>query len=433
VDSGRKRLSVRREGAAALFLLLLALGAGTLVELGRQSGIPAWQSIWAEDGEIFLSDAIAKPFPDVVWHPYAGYMLVVPRLAAEIVALPPLEDAAWMNAIVASSLVAAVALFVYHASAVVLGHKASRAALAAIVLLLPTAGFEATANLANTHWYLVFACFWALVDTRRTPRALAARTLFAAAAPLSNPLAALLIPLVFTPSPLRASRRELVPRGAFLVGVCLQVLVVLRASDTTPTNPFRPSDLPEVIGGRVAGAFLVGDRLLDLAGRSLGTMFTATSVLITATLFYVVIRSSDRLRRRFALLAGGYSAVFLFVPLAVRGSTGYWPIVDGALAGSRYFVLPVLFLFVALVVYVDALLLSPPSVRRTTLLTAIALWCGTVLLVNYSIPNPRSDGPDWQTSLLRARRACERGKLRYTNVPIAPAGWSVHVSCHRVT
>ena len=217
---------------------------------------------------------------------------------------------------------------------------------------------------------------------------------------MSNPLAALLIPLVFT-RPRRVLLGEILFREARSWFVRL-VLVVLRASDATPTNPFRLSDLPDIIGGRVAGAFLVGDRLVDLAGRSLGTMFTATSVLITATLFYVVIRSRDRLRRRFTLLACGYSAVFLVVPLVVRGSTGYWPVVNGALAGSRYFVLPVLFLFMALAVYVDALLLSPPSVRRTTLLTAIALWCGKVLLVNYSIPNPRSDGPDWQTSLLRA-------------------------------
>ena len=433
MDSGKKRLSIGRETAAALLLSVLALGAGTLVELGRQSGLPAWQSIWAEDGSIFLADAIAKPFPDVLWHPYAGYMLLIPRMAAELVALLPLEDAAWMTAVVASSLVAAVALFVYHASAVVLCHKASRVALAAIVLLLPTAGFEATANLANSHWYLVFACFWALVDTRRTSGALTARALFAAAAPLSNPLAALLIPLVFTPSALRASRREVIPRGAFLIGVCLQGLVVLRASHDTAANPFSPWDLAEILGGRVAGAFLVGDRFVELVGRSLGTTFTVGSVLIIAMLLYVVIRSVDGFRQRFVLLAGCYSAVFLVVPLVVRGSTGYWPVANGALVGSRYFILPVIFLFVALVVYFDALLLDPTSTRRTTVLTAVALWCGAVLVVNYSIPNPRSDGPDWRTSLQSARHACERGQSSYVNAPIAPSGWSVRVSCHRTS
>ena len=32
----------------------------TFLELGRQSGVPSWHSLWAEDGTIFLSDALNK-------------------------------------------------------------------------------------------------------------------------------------------------------------------------------------------------------------------------------------------------------------------------------------------------------------------------------------------------------------------------------------
>jgi hypothetical protein len=352
-------------------------------------------------------------------------------MAAEVVALFPLEDAAWVTATVASALVAAVALFVFQASGLVLDHRASRLALATIVLLLPAGGFEATATLANVHWFLVFACFWALVDRRQTAGALTARACFAAAAPMSNPMAALLVPLAVVPFP-RSQKREYIPRVAFLLGTCLQFLVVVGAPDDTPMTPVSAVDLPDIVGGRVAGAFLVGDRLIDLAGRSLGTVFPIGSFLVVSVLFLLVIRSLGSFRRRFALLAGCYSAIFTIIPLVVRGGGGYWPIIDGVLAGSRYFILPTLFLFVVLVVYVDRLIVGPSSNRRTILLTTVGLWCATVLLVSYSFPNPRSEGPDWRTSLLRARRVCERGQSSYTNVRVAPDGWSVRVSCQRL-
>ena len=95
---------------------MLVLVVGTAVEVGRQSGTPAWRTIWAEDGQIFLADAETDGFVSTLLDPYAGYMLLVPRLAIAVVALFPLDDAAWLIAVLASAIVASIALFVYAAS-----------------------------------------------------------------------------------------------------------------------------------------------------------------------------------------------------------------------------------------------------------------------------------------------------------------------------
>jgi hypothetical protein len=407
----------------------VALVAATIVELGRQSGLPAWQTMWAEDGTIFLADAVADPFPSTLWQPYAGYMLIVPRLAAEIMAAFPLEDAAWIDAVLASGLVASVAIFVYFASSTTYNHRASRVALATMIVLVPVAGFEATANLANVHWYLVFACYWALVYSKTSLGSLAARTAFAFAAPMSNPLAALFAPVALLNANRRMPARELIPRLAFFIGVTLQAIVVLNASDETPSTPFDPRDLPEIFGGRVAGSFFIGDRFLHFASQTLGSTFIAGSFVGLAILAMFVVRALDGRQLRFAFLTVTYAVIFLVVPLVVRGSAGYWPLSQGALNGSRYFILPVLFLFVGFFLYVDVILVGHQSGRRTTFLTIVLLWIITVVLLNYSFSNPRSIGPDWRSSLYEARIACTHGLVGHIDVPISPPGWSVRLPC----
>ena len=185
--------------------------------------------------------------------------------------------------------------------------------------------------------------------------------------------------------------------------------------------------------------FLVGDRLVDLAGRSLGTMFTATSVLITATLFDVVIRSGEQFTATVRATGRRLLAVFLVVPLAVRGSTG-----DGRssrTARSQEVATsaapPVLFLLLGLLLFTSTRSSSvlPPSVTQPPSTAVIALWCGTVLLVNYDSLILGVTAQTGRRDHFFARGVCarERGKLPYINVPIAPPVGRCTVSCHRVT
>lgn len=416
-------------------LVATALVFATAVEMGRQSGVPAWNSLWAEDGAIFLADALNRSFLDTVFEPINGYMLLVPRIAAEIVVLFPLTDAARITALIGSFVVAAVAVFVYDASSVALRHRAPRIVLACGVVLVPAGGFETTANLANLHWYLLFACFWALVSAGQTAGRLTARTLFAVAAPLSDPLAILLVPIAFLRFGAR-TRADLVPKLSFAAGLAAQAVVVMRAppdSSDAITTTFNISDLAPIFGVRVAGSFLVGDRFLDLAWNTLGSAFTYGAVLLLALILVLAARRLDARRFQFALLGAAAGIAFFVVPLAIRGTAEIWPAVDVVhLGGSRYFVLPILFFLVVVTLGADACLDAELAGRRAAWITVGSLWLASVALLNYSIPNPRSSGPDWRTALHEAQKGCTAAKQARVSVPIAPGGpWSVVTPCGR--
>ena len=147
---------------AAVALTAAAIAAGADLLLLRQAGVPAWRTLWGEDGYTFLHQALAHPRASLLW-PYAGYLQLVPRLIADGVVLLPLADAALAFAVTGAVLAAGCAVFAGHASA---GHIRSpwlRAGLAAGVVLLPSAVVEVANSGVDTPWYLLFAAFWALV------------------------------------------------------------------------------------------------------------------------------------------------------------------------------------------------------------------------------------------------------------------------------
>jgi hypothetical protein len=424
--------STRTSGGTFAHVALgaVALAAATAVQLGRQSGVPAWRSIWAEDGAIFLENAWREPLTDTLFRPYAGYMHVTSRLGAELVALFPVAEAAWLTALLASFLVATIAFFVYHASAFAYAHPGPRVALAAAVVLLPAGAYETTANLSNVHWYLLFACFWALLADGRTRGVLTGRTVFALAAPLANPMAALLAPLLLLRRRDLRARHELLPRVAFLLGLAVQAVVVMRASEDAGSRLLRPLDLAPMFAVRVAGSFLVGDRFLASLSGLLGRTFPLLAIVLVAVIVGGAMRGSDRHRGSVALVAAYAGLAYFLVPLLVRGTHPIWPSLRVAhLGGSRYFVLPILCLLVIFLLGIDRRLTAPSAAFRAVWLPAAGLWLVCVALLNYSFDNPRSVGPDWESSLEQARQSCS-STGETVGVPIPPGGlWQAVTPC----
>src|SRR5882762_5693065 len=82
----------------------------------RVGGAGAFNSIWAEDGANFLSDAYILPLRQTIFKPLNGYFVVLPRLIAEVAATVPV---AWGPAVLptmAAVFSAAMAVMVYVAS-----------------------------------------------------------------------------------------------------------------------------------------------------------------------------------------------------------------------------------------------------------------------------------------------------------------------------
>ena len=222
----------------------IALAAGALVLLLRIAGPSPATTIWAEDRTVFLVGALAGPRH--LFAPYAGYLQLLPRLIAQLVSFLPLPDAAAAFAIIGAVIAAAVALFVFHASA---GHIRSawlRGLLAAAVLLLPVAPLEIAGSGVDTPWYLLFALFWAALWRPRTRGGMALAGAVAFLAGASTPLALALAPLLIVRiAALRQIREHAVTAG-LAAGLLLQLPVIHAAHNSRTGQHASPRGVLEL-------------------------------------------------------------------------------------------------------------------------------------------------------------------------------------------
>src|SRR5690606_10384183 len=149
---------------------LLAAGAvavGSAASLARQPGTGALDTVWAEDGQIFLAGAVGRSLPRALATPYAGYLHTGPRLIAEAAALVPAQRAALVLSGAAAVVTALLALLVYAAAA---GHlpPPTRVVAAAMVVAVPLAQGDLPNSVANLHWPALYALFWVLLWTPAT-------------------------------------------------------------------------------------------------------------------------------------------------------------------------------------------------------------------------------------------------------------------------
>lgn len=117
--------------------------------------------VWAEDGNIFLGEALAQGPWTVLFQGYAGYQHFVPRLVVAGL-LPFLDIASYPIVVFAicAVLTGLTAGAVYWLSRDLLPWTPARIALAGIALLLPLAAQETIGNLADLHTYAMWIAPW---------------------------------------------------------------------------------------------------------------------------------------------------------------------------------------------------------------------------------------------------------------------------------
>jgi hypothetical protein len=415
--------------------VLAGLCVATFLHLERQRGVPVWNSLWAEDGRVFLSDAI-RNFTGTFFTQNGGYIHVVPRLIAGAVAALPVKDAAAGMAIGASAAIALTAGFVYLASSEVLRSRTARLALAAAVVLLPVPGAELLANTTNLHFYLLFACFWAFVWQSETAAALGCRGLVVLATALSDPLSALFLPLAVVAPIARRSARSAAISGLFLAGLATQLVIMWDGARPGRNWGFRLGALPEIFSLRVAGGLLVGDRFLGDAWDSLGRTFAYGALLVVVAVVAALLLRTDRRTLAFALVSLGYAGLFFCAQLVSRGTGGMDPEWRGfQLNGARYVLLPTLLLTTVIVAALDRAPVHRTRSGWEWSRRAGLIWLAALLAVNYSVTSDRSRGPRWDRQLMHARGTCASTARMTAEVLVAPSPprvWFATVPCRRL-
>jgi hypothetical protein len=421
----------QRARPAALALAPVALLAGLL--LARQAVVSAWDTIWAEDGFAFLSDALSGNALGAVVQPHGGYIHPLPRAAAAVAAVLPLDFAAIVFSAAWALVVALLAAFVYAASGEILRSRALRVMLAALTALLPAAGSELLGNTANLHFYLVYACFWAFVWRETTTRALTARAVVVAVTALSDPVTLLFAPLALWNAVSRRGRRELVVPASLLAGLAVQLGATILAGESPERlTRFDATDLPLVFALRVTGSLLVGDRFLDDTWLSLGRVFAYGALLAVSSALLAGAVRSGRATRIFVAVAAGYAVVLFGVFLAGRGTAGMRPGMDEAswhLAGARFTYAPIL-LAAALLALVDRHVSHASRPARRLALGATGAIVAVLVAANFDLTSERSLGPAWQPELEAARERCDAG-ADDARIPVAPEpfGFVLETAC----
>ena len=449
-------------GPVDLLLALLAAVAAAVVSLTRQPG-SALHTPWAEDGRVFLSAAWREGASSLL-DPYAGYLHLFPRTTALLAANLPVHDAAGVLAVAGVLPAALLAGTAVVAPAAFVRSTALRAVLGLFVVVLPFAGAEVAANVANGHWFFMAAAALTLA-WRTTWRPAAWWTAgVLVLATLSDPLTGLLLPVALVrllAGPAAGDRRRrwapvVAPVAVLLAGLAVQAGPALGSFGATaadrPTPA--PADLFRELVRHVPAVVLVGESSARAADN--GTLVASVAAVVLA----VVVVAVRRPALVPAVLVGVVlAAVYWLTPnelrrvLQVRADG-----LESFAANSRYAVVPLVLLATVLLAALDALVggrgpatrpatgpaTDPASGRasggpghgrvRTAATLGLAL-AAAAWVVHADVPDLGlgvTREPSWDSGVAAATRQCRARPGGATDIPIAPARWTARIPCSRL-
>jgi hypothetical protein len=400
---------------------VLAIAAGATLEIARQGGPGALNTVWAEDGQVFLAQAVAAP-GDALTSSYAGYYHLIPRLLAAVVAgTLKASSAAWGLSIGAAVVTAVFGLTVFTLSKVYVRSVAARLVFSAPVVVIPLSQGDVPNSIANVHWIGLYVLFWLLLSR---PSTVAGQVGVVAGIVLtvgSDILAVTYVPLVAGLLWFRRDRLTVARSVAYGLALAVQLLGLLTGAsqrDGLEPNPLR---------------WLTGYVLRAVPNALFGQRWVGPSVtrttLVWAALAWLIVLAVVVLawRRRAAQpgqprqagqqppqwtlagLAGFHSLALYAAPVALSG-----------VATPRYAVAPAMLLLVALVALLE------PVPAQVWVLGALVL---VIAAVNFRVDNPRAHGPAWLAELQHAGTACDEHRAVAIPIPPSDPGWYATLPC----
>lgn len=420
---------LRFRGWEGVLVLVSFLTLATVLQLFRLGPSEALNTLWAEDGPVFLQGALSHGFFDAVTSTYAEYLVVLPRLIGEVGAAVPLDDAAMAMNLTTALLIALGGVAIWFASAGQIHSPYLRALLVALTVLCPVASIEAVVTPTNVAWYTTFVVFWLLLWRPATTWGACLGGLLIFATGVSTPGTLFFAPIALMRALTIRDRRDTVVVGAYGLGAVVQGQAMLLTNEevlgSVWTGNILTALLQRVVDGSVLGLELAGSTWVDWGWPFLIAIVVAVATYLAVMLFRV---SSGRF---VAALAIATSVVMFLVSSYTRalGDVMVWR--DGVYNnfGGRYAIVPTLLLVSAILVLLDSHYRSSRG-RRPVLAIGIAAVLLASLITSFDVRGVIGrGGPKWDESLRAATARCEANDLAEAPAYIAPEGWAVAVSC----
>ena len=458
--------------------LLSTLGAAVVVGFGT-AALAWWRlgpvtrsTVWAEDGGIFLRDRVALGPVDALLHPYAGYLHLVPRLLVDLAWAQPVEDYAHVLSAGACLVVGALAAVVFVLARDVVPSWPLRVLLAVVPALVPLAPYEISGNVANLHWYMLFAAPWLFSYRARSwwgSGVVAVLTVFVVLTELQAVLFLPMLLLAWLPlrgaSGARAWPRAVPVTVVALAGGAAQVVAAL--TDERTARPGSPAVADVVAGWLLQPFAAVWDPDVVAVVRTVladgWAVVVVPAVLLALVVVAALVVGPWHARWTVFALVAASGGVWWAALLANGGAAQPWAHPVAALEAvgpQRYAAASGLLLLAGVVVAVSVLIgwreRPRPSRGRprdgsvasgrsrvrsgpggaVRLVGAVAGWCVVTVvvaaLVVHAAPGAtrRSDGPVWAAQIPAAVAACDGDASRVVEVRTAP--WTAQVPCAKL-
>jgi hypothetical protein len=413
-----------RNGATKVVVVAAAIMAAAVVAFARLP-LAARDVIWAEDGGVFLRDAMAGRGMIGIFSPYDGYLHVVPRIAAIVVVrLFRIDDYALAMNFLSCVVIAAIAMLVYHCSKAITPNRFVRICWASITILVAPAPLESLGNFANIHSYFLWLTPWLILKPAQSK--LEGFVLFtvAALASLTEIVAALFLPLFAV--------RFKVPavwpaRSGLLAGLVVQAVVtVAHPRSNSETYPPDPGSI--VIGWFLnsSSAIVYGNSARINSGiQSFGPWPVVLAVIPFILAFVYILLKGTKKQRLFGVILLLSSTTIWSITQVVnfRDYFDYSSFDSGRWQSfflSRYSTVPSMFLMALLPLMARCDRSRLRMAAATSLLVFVALQC----LYFFPQTTGRSGGPDWKSGVATARDACNADPSRvFAPVEVAPGEW----------
>lgn len=403
-------------------------------------------TVWAEDGVIFLLERRTLGPWDSVFHVYAGYLQVGPRLLSNIAGvIAPVQLYAVTVTALCCVVLGAISSLVFLCTRDVVGSTLVRAALASVTVLVPSGSIETMGNLANLHWYALWLAPWLLLARPTRWRHAAVLGVVALLAGLTEIQVALFLPLVLFR--LRDRRAWLVAVG-LAAGVVAQVVATVSHPRPRPTDPV-PGVVDIVKGFLLNVVVPLWTPSVDGPGRYfadhgwvVAVVMALPFLVVGLGVVLVVGKASVRARsldpRAALVVALVLGAAVPFVAAVVLNPSlrlAYDSFTVEQLSGRlplRYGLVPMMFLLATALVWIDTRL-DPRTTHGLRGRTAAGIVLVGVMALQLWHVAPdgsrRSEGPGWNPGVEQAQAECRAGSAP-TPVAAAPAAqWAVPLDC----
>jgi hypothetical protein len=432
LDAPRERWKLSAWEGALLVTALLVLAI--VLQLARIGWSSSLNVLWAEDGRVFMQEALTHSMLNAVTTTYATYLVVAPRLIAEVASLAPLRDLPAAISILSAATVALSGFIVWLASAAHIRNPYLRGTLAVLTVLTPVAGVESVDSAAYVLWYMLFASFWILLWRPASWRGTFLASAFILITGLSTPGLWFFAPVAVLRMIAVRDRRDLLILFSYATGAVVQIPIVILSKDLVAT-PVWSHDIWTATLQRLIAETPLGLHLAGNAWNHLGWPLLTVLVVACITGLLAGWKRSSTGARWIAGLAIPISLVMFVASLYQRAVAEQmvWTAGTYNYLGSRYVIVPSLLLISAAIVLIDGWARrSPASKPVTRARFAIIAVLAIALVTSFWLRDLVLRGTPWKATVEAAAQQCEATGSGEAVIATSPPGWSMQLPCDQI-